>query len=473
MEKLKLYNTLHRKKEEFKPIEPEKVKLYTCGLTVYDYAHIGNLRTYIFEDVLKRTLQYNNYDILHVMNITDIGHLTSDADEGQDKMVLSAKKEHKSVWKIAEHYTKAFEKDLKNLNILYPDYHVKATEEIEAMIDLIKRIEDNGYTYQSRGNVYFDISKCEDYGKLANLDLDNLQAGARIEVDNAKKNPHDFVLWFTKSKFDDQEMKWDSPWGKGYPGWHIECAAISTKYLGDHFDIHCGGIDHIPVHHTNEIAQAEAATGEKWVNYWLHGEFLIFKHHKMSKSRNEFLTLETLKEKDYSPLVYRYFCLGAHYRKKLNFSYESLDSARESLKRIRDKIVHIEDNLDTSFGDAQYIKKLKGDFISQINNDLNMPGALAVTWEVLKTDKIGNKEKYDLLMDFDKVLGLRLEDSRRIIKQKKQEKVNTDLVEKLIKEREEAREKKNWSKADEIREKLDNFGVEVRDGAKGTEWRIK
>src|SRR6056297_3137588 len=301
MEKLKLYNTLHRKKEEFKPIEPEKVKLYTCGLTVYDYAHIGNLRTYIFEDVLKRTLQYNNYDILHVMNITDIGHLTSDADEGQDKMVLSAKKEHKSVWKIAEHYTKAFEKDLKNLNILYPDYHVKATEEIEAMIDLIKRIEDNGYTYQSRGNVYFDISKCEDYGKLANLDLDNLQAGARIEVDNAKKNPHDFVLWFTKSKFDDQEMKWDSPWGKGYPGWHIECAAISTKYLGDHFDIHWGGVDHLPVHHTNEIAQSEGATGKTWVNFWVHGEFLIMNTGKIAKSKGNFITLRTLKDEGYDP----------------------------------------------------------------------------------------------------------------------------------------------------------------------------
>lgn len=473
MQELQLYNTLHRKKEKFVPIEPGKVKLYTCGLTVYNYAHIGNLRTYIFEDLLKRTLQYNNYDVLHVMNITDIGHLTSDADKGEDKMVLSAKKEHKSVWEIAEHYTQAFEKDLKNLNIDFPDYHVKATNEIPAMIELIKRIEDNGFTYKSRGNVYFDISKYKEYGKLAKLDLENLQAGARIEVDNAKKNPHDFVLWFTKSKFDDQEMKWDSPWGKGYPGWHIECAAISMKYLGDHFDIHCGGIDHIPVHHTNEIAQAEAATGEKWVNYWLHGEFLIFKHHKMSKSSGEFLTLDKLQEKGYSPLVYRYFCLGAHYRKKLTFSYESLDAARESMKRIRDKFISIEENLDESFGDKEYSQKIKEEFISQINNDLNIPGALAVLWEVLKTNEIGDKEKFELILDFDKVLGLNLKDSHAVVENKKEKEVDTELVEKLLGEREEARQNKNWSRADEIRKKLDSLGVEVRDGDKGTEWRIK
>ncbi len=473
MKKLKLYNTLHNRKEIFKPIEPGKVKLYTCGLTVYNYAHIGNLRTYVFEDILKRTLRYNGFDLLHVMNITDIGHLTSDADSGEDKMVLSAQKQNKSVWEIAEHYTQAFEKDLKNLNILFPDKHVKATEEIPAMIDLIKRIEKNGYTYKSGGNVYYDISQCDDYGKLANLDLDNLQAGARIEVDNAKKNPHDFVLWFTKSKFKDQEMKWDSPWGKGYPGWHIECSAISMKHLGDHFDIHCGGIDHIPVHHTNEIAQAEAATGEKWVNYWLHGEFLIFKNHKMSKSRNEFLTLDLLNEKGYSSLVYRYFCLGAHYRKKLNFSYESLDAAKESLKRIRDKIITIERNLESSFDKAKYTEKFKQDFVAQINNDLNMPAALAVLWQVLKTDKIGNKEKYDLILDFDQVLGLRLKDSSKIIKEMKHEEVDSKLVEKLIKDREKARENRNWSQADEIRKKLDELGVEVRDGADGTEWRIK
>jgi len=473
MEKLKFYNTLHKKKEKFVPIEKGKVKLYTCGLTVYNYAHIGNLRTYIFEDVLKRTLNYNNYDVLHVMNITDIGHLTSDADEGEDKMVLSAKKEQKSVWKIAEHYTKAFENDLENLNVDFPDHHVKATEEIPAMINLIERIEDNGFTYKSRGNVYFDISKCKDYGKLANLDLENLKAGARIEVDNAKKNPHDFVVWFTKSKFDDQEMKWESPWGKGYPGWHIECAAISMKYLGDHFDIHCGGIDHISVHHTNEIAEAEAATGQKWVNYWLHGEFLIFKHHKMSKSLGEFITLSTLKEKGYSSLVYRYFCLGAHYRKKLSFSYESLDAAKESLKRIRDKFVKIEENSHTSFEDKKFINKLQNDFISHINNDLNMPGALAVMWEVLKTDKIGDKEKYELLLDFDRVLGLRLKDSQEIINKKKKENVDTELVEELVAKRDKARDNENWTKADEIRSRLSDMGVEVRDSSKGTEWRIK
>ncbi len=271
------------------------------------------------------------------MNITDIGHLTSDADEGEDKMVLEAKKEKKTIWEIAEFYTKAFEKDLKNLNIVFPNYHVTATDNIQVMIDLIKSIEENGFTYIRNGNVYFDISKLKDYGKLARLELDKLRAGARIKIDEAKKNPFDFVLWFTKSKFEDQEMKWDSPWGRGYPGWHIECSSIAYKFLGERIDIHCGGIDHIPVHHTNEIAQCEAAFGHKWVNYWLHGEFLIFKKFKMSKSRNEFLTLKVLNAKGYSPLVYRYFCLGAHYRQKLNFSYEALDSAKKSLKRIRNK----------------------------------------------------------------------------------------------------------------------------------------
>lgn len=469
---LKLYNTMSRQKETFVPIDPNLVLLYTCGLTVYNYAHIGNLRTYIFEDVLKRVLFYNGYQVKHVMNITDIGHLTSDADEGEDKMVQEAKKEHKTVWEIADYYTAAFEKDLKNLNIIYPDFHVKATDTISAMITLIKRLEEKGFTYFKDGNVYFDISKLADYGKLAKLDLSKLQAGARIQVDTAKKNPFDFVLWFTKSKFEDQEMQWDSPWGKGYPGWHVECSSIAMKYLGEHFDIHCGGIDHIPVHHTNEIAQSEAATGKKWVNYWLHGEFLIFNKYKMSKSRNEFLTLDVLSEKGYSPMVYRYFCLGAHYRQKLNFSYEALDGAKKSLERIRNNVIEIERNLSDSKPNPEFFQSVKLEFADCINNDMNMPAALAVLWKVLRTDEVGNKEKFELISNFDKVLGLSLQESSEIIRNSKEKSVDKELIEDLIKNRELARKKGDWDLADKIRDELKNLNVELRDGKFGTEWRV-
>jgi len=384
---LKLYNTYTREKEVFVPIRPDLVTLYTCGLTVYNYAHIGNLRTYIFEDVLKRVLFYNGYKVKHVMNITDIGHLTSDADEGEDK------------------------------------------------------------------NVYFDISKFPNYGKLARLDIDRLKAGARVAVDKSKKNPLDFVLWFTKSKFDDQEMKWDSPWGKGYPGWHIECSAISMHYLGEQFDIHCGGIDHIPVHHTNEIAQSEGATGKKWVNYWMHGEFLVFNQEKMSKSKGEFLTLDLLNKKGYSPMVYRYFCLGAHYRQQLSFSYDALETAKFSYNRLRNKIMEIKSNKEQSKPDEKFVKTIKADFLERINDDLNMPEALAVLWKVLRTDKIGNKEKYDLAIELDKVFGLLLNRGEELLNEEAEQKVDTELVEKLIKERDEARAREDWTKSDKIRER--------------------
>lgn len=470
---LKLYNTYTRGKEIFVPIRPDLVTLYTCGLTVYNYAHIGNLRTYIFEDVLKRVLFYNGYKVKHVMNITDIGHLTSDADEGEDKMVLSAKKEKKTVWEIAEYYTKAFENDLKKLNIIFPDYHIKASEHIPQMIKLIQRLEEKGYTYFRNGNVYFDISKFPNYGKLARLDMDKLRAGARVAVDKSKKNPLDFVLWFTKSKFEDQEMKWDSPWGKGYPGWHIECSAISMHYLGEQFDIHCGGIDHIPVHHTNEIAQSEAATGKKWVNYWIHGEFLVFNKEKMSKSKGEFLTLDLLNKKGYSPMVYRYFCLGAHYRQQISFSYEALETAKFSYNRLRNKIMEIKSNKEQSKLDEKFVKTIKEDFLERINDDLSMPEALAVLWKVLRTDKIGNKEKYDLIVKFDKVFGLLLERVEELLSEEAKQKIDTELVERLVKERDEAREREDWTKSDKIRERLIRMGIEVRDTSKGTVWRIK
>ena len=470
---LTLYNTLTRKKEEFKPIRKDEVGLYTCGLTVYNYAHIGNLRTYIFEDILKRVLLYDGYKVTHVMNITDIGHLTSDADTGEDKMVKEAKKEGKTVWEIAGHYTTAFENDLAQLNIIQPDHHVKATAHIQQMIDLIKRLEEKGFTYIADGNVYFDISKFPEYGKLGRINIESLKAGARIEVDSAKKNPFDFVLWFTKSKFDDQEMKWDSPWGRGYPGWHVECSAISMCYLGETFDIHCGGIDHIPVHHTNEIAQSEAATGKKWVNYWLHAEFLIMNEEKMSKSKGGFLTLSKLEEMGYSPMVYRYFCLGAHYRQPLTFSDEAIETAKSAYNRLINIIIDIKKNCAESKPNLEFVNKMKQLFSKKINNDLNMPEALAVLWQVLRTDEIGYLEKYDLILEFDRIFGLNLDRVEQVLEDEAQQKVDVQLVEKLIKEREDARKSKNWAKSDEIRDKLSEMGVEVRDSSGGTFWRMK
>ncbi|MDP8315666.1 MAG: cysteine--tRNA ligase [Candidatus Celaenobacter antarcticus] len=470
---LKLYNTLTRKKEEFKPIRKDEVGLYTCGLTVYNYAHIGNLRTYIFEDVLKRVLIYDGYKVTHVMNITDIGHLTSDADSGEDKMVREAKKEGKTVWEIADHYTKAFEDDLKQLNIIPPDYHVKATAHIQQMIDLIKRLEEKGFTYIADGNVYFDISKFPEYGKLGRINIKSLKPGARIEVDSAKKNPLDFVLWFTKSKFDDQEMKWDSPWGRGYPGWHVECSAISMNYLGETFDIHCGGIDHIPVHHTNEIAQSEAATGKKFVNYWLHAEFLIMNEEKMSKSKGGFLTLTKLKEMGYSPMVYRYFCLGAHYKQPLTFSDEAIETAKYAYNRLINILIEMKKNRTESKPNLEYVKKIKRDFSKKINNDLNMPEALAVMWQVLRTNEIGNLEKYDLVFEFDRIFGLNLDRAEQVLEEEARQKVDVQLVEQLIKEREDARKSKDWAKSDEIRNRLSGMGVEVRDSAEGTFWRMR
>ena len=326
--KVQIYNTMSRTVEEFKPITPNFVGMYGCGPTVYNYAHIGNLRTYIFEDTLKRVLMHAGYKVKHVMNITDVGHLTGDGDDGEDKMEKSARESGKSVWDIAKFYTEAFFKDYDSLNIIRPDVICPATQHIPQMIELIQRLEKGGHTYIAGGNVYFSIDTFPSYGKLARLNLDDLKSGARIDIDSNKKNPKDFVLWFTNSKFGEQAMMWDSPWGRGYPGWHIECSAMSMYYLGEHFDIHCGGIDAIPVHHTNEIAQSEAATGKTWVNYWMHGEFLLSDKGKMSKSSGEFLTMSVLKEHGFDPLDYRYFCLGANYRTQLQFSYQGLEGAK-------------------------------------------------------------------------------------------------------------------------------------------------
>lgn len=460
---LKLYNTLTRKKEDFVPINDKKVGMYSCGPTVYHYAHIGNLRTYVFNDILRRTLKYLGYELNHVMNITDVGHLTSDSDTGEDKMLKGAKREKKTVWDVADFYTNAFMKDIERLNIETPEVVPRATDNIKEMQEIISKIEENGYSYESGGNVYFDTSKFKKYVELGKLKLDKLEEGSRVEADKNKKNHSDFVLWFTKSKFDDQEMKWDSKWGTGYPGWHIECSAMSSRYLGEQFDIHTGGIDHIPVHHTNEIAQSEAAFGKHpWVKYWMHGEFLVINKAKMAKSGDNFLTLQVLVEKGFDPIIYRFFCLGAHYRQQLNFSFDSMESAKNSYENLRNRIIEIKNNLDDKQeSDIKIKAESEAKFIDCINDDLNMPKALAVMQSVLREKELSNKDKLELLLDFDKVLGLKFSEM-------KEEKLDIPQdVQKLIDKRQKARENKDWKASDELRDEIKKKGYEVIDSKEG------
>ncbi len=459
---LNLFNTLTRKKEFFVPFNEKLVRYYACGPTVYHFAHIGNLRSYIFEDVLKRTLLWNKFKVKHVMNITDVGHLTSDADSGEDKMLLGAQREHKTVWEIADFYTKAFQDDLKKLHILSPDIWCKATDHIKEQIALIKKLEKKGFTYIAGGNVYFDTSKLSDYGKLAQLNL-NADAKARVEKDSHKKNSHDFVLWFTKSKFQEQEMKWPSPYGLGYPGWHLECSAMSMKYLGEQFDIHCGGIDHIPVHHTNEIAQSEAAIGKKpWVKYWMHNEFLVVAEGKrMGKSEGNILTLSTLEEKGFHPLDYRYFCLGTHYRMPLMFSDEALEGAKNARKKLVEKVLELKKVKKNEPTNQDLADDYLDRFTEQINDDLNTPQALATMWEMLRDEGLNGKEKYALLLKFDTVFGLDL-------KKVKEEKVPAAIIQ-LAEERLRVRLAKDWKKADELRQKIALLGYVVGDTKEGYE----
>ena len=469
---LKLFNTMGRELQDFLPINKNEVSIYACGPTVYNFAHIGNLRTYVFEDILKRVLVFLGYKVNHMMNITDVGHLTDDGDSGEDKMEKSAREAGKTAWEIAQYYTDAFFKDTESLNIIKADIVSKATDNIKEMIDLIKRLEAKGFTYISGGNVYFSIDNFPDYGKLALLDRQKLHAGARIEVDSNKKNPYDFVLWFTKSKFGNQTMVWDSPWGRGYPGWHIECSAMSMKYLGENFDIHCGGIDHINVHHTNEIAQSEAATGKKWVNYWLHGEFLVLNKEKMAKSAGNFLTLADLAKKGYSPLDYRYFCLTGHYRSQLQFSWESLDSARNGRLNIIEKVKSCYEESDKKITQkvsdlSDYAQKLILNFKESFEDDLNCPKALAVLWTMLKDTNISPDEKVFLANEFDKVLGLSLWEEIN----KESDTTIADEVSNLIKERENARKNKDFKQADVIRDKLKELGIEIKDTPEGTVWK--
>ncbi|HLD05108.1 MAG TPA: cysteine--tRNA ligase [Candidatus Nanoarchaeia archaeon] len=454
---LKLFNTLTRKKEPFQPLDLKEVKLYTCGPTVYFYTHVGHARTYLFEDILRRVLEYNQYKVKHVMNITDVGHLTSDADEGEDKMDKAAKKEGKSVMEIAQFYTQVFFEDMKKINTLMPHTICKATEHIKEIIELIQRIEKNGYAYLAGGNVYFDIAKFKQYGELAKLKMEGLEAGARIEVDTEKRNPHDFVLWFTESKFKHHLLNWKSPWGEeGYPGWHIECSAMSIKYLGEQFDIHCGGIDHIPVHHTNEIAQSEAATGKHpWVKYWMHGEFLVLDKEKMSKSLGNLVTLSSLQEQGFDPLEYRYLCLNTHYRIPMAFTMEALQAAKNAFSGLKDRILEMKKH-PTSKGDT---KKYEADFIEDINDDLNMPKALATLWGLVKDDSIGNKEKLDALAKFDQVLGLKLLEVEDVH-------VPTN-IQALIDKRESLRKEKKYAESDAVRKEIEAKGYILEDTKEG------
>ena len=462
------FNTLGRQKQVFEPITPGKVGLYTCGPTVYDYQHIGNFRTFMFEDLLKRVLLYNGYDVTHIMNITDVGHLVSDGDEGEDKMEKGSARTGKTVWEIAEYYTGFFLDDAKALNILPPTKYTKATEYIQEQIDMIKCLDDKGYTYVTSDGVYFDTSKLNDYGKLANLDIEGLEEGSRIQFSTEKKNKTDFALWKFSPKDSDtkRQMEWDSPWGKGFPGWHIECSAMSKKFLGDTFDIHCGGIDHVPIHHTNEIAQSEACNGKPFVHYWLHGAFLEEESGKMSKSKGEFLRVKTLVDKGYSPLDYRYLCLGTHYRKRLLFSWEILDQAKTAMTRLKQNVQQIRDDAKKNFDtrDASMPEGEREKFLEGVNDDLNMPQALAALWGVIRNDKLSSIEKMNLVNDFNRVLGLDLD--------KDIEAGNTNVpaeIMELVEKRIAAKKAKDFKKADALRDELKAMGWEVLDKKDGVE----
>lgn len=465
---MRIYNTMSKEVEKFIPIQEGRVKMYTCGPTVYNYAHIGNLRTYIFEDVLKRVLEYNDYDVNHVMNITDVGHLQSDADDGEDKMKLGAEREKKSVLEVARYYEKAFLSDLEKLNILMPNTLSRATDHVQDMISLIGTLEEKGYTYTANQNVYFSIDKFADYSKLANLSMDDLLAGSRIEVDESKKNPLDFVLWFGNSKYENHILKWDSPWGPGFPGWHVECSAMAMKYLGDSMDIHCGGVDHIPVHHTNEIAQSEAATGKKWVNYWIHGEFLVLEDGKMSKSKGEFLTLERIIEKGIDPLVYRYYVLQSKYSKPLAFSYERMEDAKRSFSQLKQRVLKIGESVeDVHIIDKSRLSPYRQDFKAHVSDDLNIANAFTVLFDVIKDDSLNPLEKKSLIEEFDLVFGLKLTSIEKIDSEK------TKWIESMIQKRNEARAQKDWKTSDLIRDLLSDEGIEILDGRDGTKWSIK
>lgn len=454
---LKIYNTLTRRKEEFKPISDKTVTMYSCGPTVYNYAHIGNMRTYIFMDLIRRTLIYNGYKIKGVMNITDVGHLLSDADEGEDKMEKAAKEQKKSPYEVADYYTKVFFDDIAKLNIRKPEIIAKATDHIQEMIDVVKRLEEKGYGYETSDGIYFDISKFEGYGRLSGAKLDEQIAGARVEVNQEKRNSADFAVW--KKAEPEHIMQWPSPWGMGYPGWHIECSAMSIKYLGEVFDIHSGGVDHIPIHHENEIAQNEALTGKKSVNYWMHGEFMQVNGGKMSKSLGNTYTISQLEEMGYPPMVFRFFCTNAHYRKKLNFTFEGMDAAKKSYERLLNGLY--QHKTSKSFAPAGILDKYKKEFEDAINDDVNVPLAVGVLFTMLKEEK--SKDIYDLALEFDKVLGLRLSDAKPSAEEEKPPEEIPEQVEELAKERAAAKKAKDFQTADALRARINELGYNVVD----------
>ena len=461
---MKLYNTLTRKIEEFVPWEEGVVKMYTCGPTVYSYAHIGNLRTYIMEDILEKTLRFLEYDVTRVMNITDVGHLTSDADTGDDKMVNSAKKENKTVLDIARFYTEAFFKDTEKLNIKKPDIVSHATDNIDEYIKIITKLLDTGYAYKAGGNIYFDTSKLDDYYKLTNHVGEELISGVRetVEEDTNKKNKTDFVLWFTKSKFDSQELKWDSPFGKGYPGWHIECSGISLKYLGEYLDIHCGGVDNIFPHHTNEIAQSESYIGHEWCKYWVHGEHLNDASGKMSKSKGKVLTVSFLEEEGFNPLSYRFMVLQSHYRKQLTFSFESLKGAENAYKKLKSKIASLktEGNIDENVLET-YVTKFK----ECLEDDMNTANAITLLYDLLK-DSTNDTTKIKVIEEMDKVLSLDL--------LKKEEKnIDEAYIKEMIAKRNDAKKNKDYALADSIRNELASMGIILKDTRDGTIYEVK
>ena len=463
---LKIYNTLSHSEEEFIPWNGKVVNMYTCGPTVYHFAHIGNLRTYIMEDVLERTLRYLGYNVKRCMNITDVVDLSSDSDTGNDKMVTAAQKEHKTVLEIAKYYTDIFFEDFKKLNIIKPEIVSPATENIDEYIKIIQKLLDTGYAYEAGGNVYFDTSKLKQYYVLTNHTEEELLDGVRdtVEVDNNKKNKADFVLWFTKSKFDSQDLKWESPFGLGYPGWHIECSGISIKYLGEQLDIHCGGVDNIFPHHTNEIAQSESFLSHPWCKYWFHVEHLNDESGKMSKSKGKTLTVDTLIENGYDPLSYRFLCLQSHYRKQLTFSYSSLDGAENAYKKLKNRVLSLSKEGEV---DTEAFNTYKNNFVSYLEDDINTANAISVIYDVLKANT-NDLTKYELIKDFDKVLGLELTTETNNTIQ-----VDIEFINSKIEERNEAKKNKNYELADQIRNELLEMGIILKDTREGTTFEIK
>lgn len=457
-----LHNTATRKKDEFVPQNPQNVTMYCCGPTVYNFAHIGNLRTYIFEDLLSRTIRLR-HPLTHVMNVTDVGHLVSDADDGEDKMELGAAREGKSAWDIAKFYEEKFWADYDALHCTRPTVVSRATQHIKEMIALVKTLEDKGYTYRTSDGIYYDTSKFDRYDALVgHARISGLQGGARVEMSDEKRNPTDFALWKFSPKDKKRQMEWDSPWGVGFPGWHIECSAMAMKYLGHSLDIHCGGIDHVTIHHTNEIAQSEAATGEKYVNYWVHGEFLILRSGKMSKSGGTFVTVDVLKEKGYDPLAYRYLCLSAHYRTQLEFSYESMDAAAKSLKNLRALCVQVKKDAAAAAQETEKSNVWKEKFTAAMEDDLNAPKALALTWEGVRSTELSAAEKLDFLTFADTILALDL------FREEAAPKADIPAdVQSLLDARAAARKAKDWKKSDELRDEIAQAGYLVKDTPQG------